>query len=87
MTKIEDVTVKNSNFGSRAMAAYFRTGGTDQPSGTVLEYTLPDGRSYHVLENVRGILAVYRYRPDNDRLRSLKRWPAVLDQIVTGEKV
>jgi hypothetical protein len=47
----------------RALAAYFRSGGLDQPTGggVVQEY---DGKLYVVLSNVRGTLAVYRVRND-----------------------
>ena len=37
-----------------------------------------DGRSYVVLRNVRGVLAVYRERTDGV-LKRLKRWPKELD--------
>ena len=57
----------------RAFAAYFRSGGVDQPgndSGTVeLE-----GRRYVVLRNVTGVLAVYRVRTSG-ALKRLRRWP------------
>lgn len=35
-----------------------------------------DGRRCVVLRNVRGVMAVYRIRNDNDRLRRLKRIPS-----------
>ena len=46
----------------QAMAAYFRSGGFDQPAhgGNVLEH---DGKLYVVLSNIKGTLAVYRARP------------------------
>jgi hypothetical protein len=71
------------DYAPRAMAAYFRSGGTDQPSGTVMKYTVA-GKEYVVLANARGILAVYRVKPDG-YLKGLRRWPAVIDQVVTGE--
>jgi hypothetical protein len=57
----------------RALAAYFRGGGTDQPAGggNVIEH---DGKLYVVLSNVNGTLAVYRVRTDG-MLKGLKRWP------------
>ena len=44
------------------MAAYFRTGGTDQPREP--EVVTIDGRRYVLRANVNGILAVYRVRND-----------------------
>ncbi|MGU3501882.1 hypothetical protein [Mycobacterium sp. C31M] len=60
----------------RAFAAYFRSGGTDQPtrgSGVVER----DGKLYVVLGSARGILAVYRVRNDG-MLRRMRRWPSDL---------
>lgn len=60
----------------RALAAYFRSGGTDQPgrgSGVVER----DGKLYVVLGSARGILAVYRVRNDG-MLRRMRRWPSDL---------
>jgi len=57
----------------RALAAYFRSGGFDQPTGggVVQEY---DGKLYVVLSNVRGTLAVYRVRNDG-MLKRLRQPP------------
>jgi len=46
-----------------SLAAYFRSGGFDQPTvgGVVQEY---EGKLHVVLSNVRGTLAVYRVRND-----------------------
>lgn len=57
----------------RATAAWFRSGGSDQPANTsgFREY---DGKAYIVLENINGPLAVYRVKND-DTLKRLKRWP------------
>ena len=57
----------------RAFAAWFRTGGTDQPANTS-RVTQHDGLWYAVLENVRGTMAVYRLKNDGV-LRKLRRWP------------
>lgn len=38
-----------------------------------------DERRYVVLRNVRGVMAVYRIRSDNDRLRRLKRIPSFVN--------
>jgi hypothetical protein len=57
----------------RALAAYIRSGGFDQPTGggVVQEYR---GKLYVVLTNVRGTLAVYRARSDG-MLRRLDQPP------------
>ncbi len=79
---IDIKTERAFDYGPRAMAAYFRSGGSDQPDNSVMQHTI-DGKIYVVLENARGILAVYRIKPDG-YLKALRRWPAVLDRIVTG---
>jgi hypothetical protein len=68
---------------TRAFAAYFRMCSRegfipDQPANTsgIAEYT---GKSYVVLHNVNGILAVYRIL-NNGALKALKRWPAALQE-------
>lgn len=43
-----------------------------------------NGRRYVALVNVRGIIAVYRVRPDGI-LKGLKRWPKELDQMLGTE--
>jgi hypothetical protein len=64
----------------RAFAAYFRTGGFDQPSGPSGEpYTASNGKTYVPLYNGGGLLAVYRVDTVG-RLKRLKRWPKQLDQ-------
>jgi hypothetical protein len=64
------------NLSRRALAAYFRSGGTAQPTGggVVQEY---EGKLYVVLSNVRGTLAVYRVRNDG-MLKGLRRPPREL---------
>ncbi len=57
----------------RAFAAYFRSGGTDQPGNDSGPAEL-DGRQYVVLRNVNGVLAVYRVRTSG-ALKRLRRWP------------
>jgi hypothetical protein len=61
----------------RALAAWFKTGGTEMPSGTS-GIKMHQGRAYAVLHGTNGVLAVYRVRQVNDELmlRVLKRWPA-----------
>lgn len=57
----------------RAFAAYFRSGGTDQPAGDS-GVAWHDGLQYVRLFNGSRILAIYRV--DNvGRLKRLKRWP------------
>lgn len=60
----------------RAFAAWFRSGGTDQPANTSDMVKL-GGLGYVVLRSVRGPLAVYRVRNDG-MLKRLKRWPEAL---------
>lgn len=63
----------------RAMAAYFRSGETDQPSRDSAMYEM-DGKRYVRLSNTRGTLAVYRVRNDG-MLKRLRRWPSALDEV------
>lgn len=66
---------------TRALAAYFRAGGTDQPSADsgVVEH---DGKSYVVLRNVNGVLTVYRVLNDGG-LKALKRWPTAVGEVLS----
>jgi hypothetical protein len=59
------------------MAAYFRTGGTEQPSDSGL--VDHDGSRYVVVGGAHGVLAVYRVRTDGV-LKRLKRWPAEIEK-------
>ena len=58
---------------TRAMAAWFRSGQSIQPSNTS-GVRVCKGKKYVVLENANGILAVYRIKVDGF-LKRLKRWP------------
>jgi hypothetical protein len=68
----------------RAFAAYFRTASQDgasspdQPADTSgpVEH---NGRTYVVLRNVNGTLAVYRVRISG-QLKRLRRWPAAVEK-------
>jgi hypothetical protein len=68
----------------RAFAAWFRTendgmtASVTQPANTSGPVT-HQGKTYVVLENVNGILAVYRVRTSG-QLKRLKRWPAALEE-------
>jgi hypothetical protein len=68
----------------RAFAAYFRSAtldgvvSPDQPANTSGPAT-HDGKTYVVLRNVRGPLAVYRVRTSG-QLKRLRRWPAAIEQ-------
>jgi hypothetical protein len=70
------LVVNENDLSRRALAAYFRSGSTAQPTGGVVvqEY---DGKLYVVLSNVRGTLAVYRVRNDG-MLKGLRRPPREL---------
>lgn len=64
----------------RAKAAWFGSGGTETPnesSGVKVRL----GLVYVVLHGARGVLAVYRVRPDNLALRAMKRWPASIERV------
>ena len=62
-----------SDLVRRAMSAWFRSGSATQPpnSSYVREH---EGKTYVVLDNVDGPLAVYRVR--NGILKRLKSWPS-----------
>lgn len=65
----------------RAFKAYFRAragaDGIAQPANTSGVRTHA-GKSYAVLENVKGVLAVYRVQAKG-RLKGLKRWPKEIE--------
>lgn len=61
----------------RAMIAHQRTGGLDQPSSASDERVV-DGKTYAVLRNTNGVLAVYEQRNDGI-LRKVDTWPAELN--------
>lgn len=63
----------------RAFAAWFRSGGADQPSNASGERKV-GGRRYVVLSSGRRLLAVYRVRLDG-MLKRLKRWPPSLNNV------
>jgi hypothetical protein len=50
----------------------------DQPSTSDSGTEIHSGKRYVVLRNSKGTLAVYRVRHDG-RLKSLKRWPRLLN--------
>ncbi len=64
----------------RAFAAYFRANGhrADIPGDESGLRTDGNGLEYVVVQNIRGILAVYRVQPTG-RLKSLKRWPSEIE--------
>ena len=68
---------EDNGLKARAMAAYFRSAGEGALQPTAPEIREHEGLKYVVLENVNGILAVYRIRTVNGApvLKGLKRWP------------
>jgi hypothetical protein len=68
---------------SRALAAYFRSGGgdviLDQPRSDGTYIRDHDGKQYVVITNSYRTLAVYRVRTSG-LLKALRRWPAELDE-------
>lgn len=82
MDALEKTNTNYDTVVQRAFAAWFRfcksVGGIPtQPANTsgIREY---EGKEYVVLENINGILAVYRIKNDGF-LRCLKRWPKALE--------
>jgi hypothetical protein len=78
-------TATDGELVRRAMSAYYRSGYREGLSDQ--QVTIPantsdvrehDGKRYVVLENVNGVLAVYRVRNDGI-LKGLKRWPKELE--------
>jgi hypothetical protein len=73
----------DENLTRRAIGALFRYSDTramplwSQPANTS-GVRFHDAKAYVVLENTRGVLAVYRVRP-NGVLKRLRRWPAALE--------
>jgi hypothetical protein len=68
----------------RAYAAWFRDCDDrriikDQPASPDSAVERHRGKYYVVLRNVRGVLKVYRLRP-NGALKGLKRYPKALDK-------
>jgi hypothetical protein len=78
-------TATDSELVRRAMAAYYKSGRREGFSDEQLAIPANtsdvhehNGKQYVVLENVNGVLAVYRVRNDG-MLKGLKRWPAELE--------
>ena len=74
----------------RAFAAWFRSekaagasSSTQPASGSYV--TQHNAKSYVVLVNVNGVLAVYRVRTDGI-LKGLKRWPAEVEAEQAGAR-
>ncbi|TCT12676.1 hypothetical protein EDC22_102361 [Tepidamorphus gemmatus] len=68
-----------SDHTRRAIAAYFRAGGIDQPSNAS-GIRVANGLRYVHLFNARGTLAVYRIL-NSGKLRRLRRWPPTLNVV------
>ena len=63
---------------NRAVSAWYRYGGFDQPSRPHCSVEEISGRTYVALRNDSGILAVYRLT-NKGQLRSLRRFPKELE--------
>jgi len=74
----QTINVINEAVVLRAIKAYFKAGGTQQPSNDSAAQEA-GALTYVVLRNVTGTLAVYRVRRDG-ALKRLKRWPGALNQ-------
>lgn len=71
-------TEQRADILRRALAAWFKTGGTERPNETS-RVKVHQGRVYAVLHGTSGVLAVYRVRPDNMGLRAMRRWPSSIE--------
>jgi len=76
-----------TDFITRAMSAHFRHSKMYQVeisrSATNAEHwrvRILFGRKYVVLDGDDGIEAVYRIRPDTEKLRRMRRWPPALEK-------
>jgi hypothetical protein len=58
---------------SRALAAWYRSGGTDRPDGPIAT-PIVGNKQYIVLKSHFGVVAVYRLL-NTGQLKRLKRWP------------
>jgi len=58
----------------RAFAAWFRSGGTDQPASESSLVEDVGDKHYATLRNYNGVLACYRIT-NQGQLKRLKRWP------------
>jgi hypothetical protein len=70
----------NPDLLSRAYAAYFRSGGVDVPSNAS-DVIVFGAKTYAVLRNLHGILAIYRLLKSG-QLKRLRRYPVGLDRAV-----
>ena len=64
---------------NRAIAAYTRKPGAQQPAADLSGPATAGGLDYIVLRNLGGVLAVYRVLPISKTLKRLKRWPKVVE--------
>jgi hypothetical protein len=69
----------NANLTQRALAAYFRMGGNQQPSQSASGIETLAGKDYVILRNVRDVLAVYRVL-NNGALKFMRRYPRTFDK-------
>jgi hypothetical protein len=82
--KVVAQATDNEPLINRAFAAHFRSAArqdviADQPANTSYLAEL-DGKQYVVLENVNGVMRVYRVRNDGI-LKELRRWPKELETV------
>ena len=66
------LSLDDEQYIRRAIAAWFRNGGFDQPSTS--EVVKHAGKFYVVLRNSGGVMASYRIRND-EVLKRMKRYP------------
>jgi len=76
--------IMSDDLQRRALAAYFRSGGFDLPSGSSGEpYMATNGKTYVPLYNGARMIAVYRLDTVG-RLKRLRRWPKEIDEKFAG---
>ncbi len=74
----EDIDMKKADEAAlerRALAAWYRTGGSERPAVTVRTHK---ELVYVVLESADQLLAVYRHT-NQGLLRRMKRWPEAVE--------
>jgi len=76
--KPRKLLLDDEDYLRRGIAAWFRSGRYDQPSGVGSTVEEHGGKFYVVLRNVGGVMAVYRIRNEGI-LKGLKRWPEEIE--------
>jgi hypothetical protein len=78
MSKQKDLGFDPGDMTRRAFAAWYKGGGTHQPTGSASGWEEHDGLHYIVLREGGHLMAVYRIRNDGT-LRRMRRWPKAIE--------